>query len=163
MTFQNSNEAETFRCLQTVCTSILITLSLSIPRDNYHRLQNSTITHFPTQFVFLDDHSKQRLFCHKYRKVNNLIETGPLYCAVEITFLHGGILYDIVLLLQVQDTWRVERNFRAAARIIRKWNFPLKFLRNLDFQNKEYYLEQNATYSIQIFTNDPCNPVIFLI
>lgn len=33
----------------------------------------------------------------------------------------------------------------------------------MDFQNKEYYLEQNAKYAIWIFTNDSCNHVIFLI
>jgi len=39
-------------------------------------------------------------FAAKYRKVNNLIETGRLYCAVDIKVLHGGILYDIVLRLK---------------------------------------------------------------
>ena len=39
-------------------------------------------------------------FAAKYRKVNNLLETGRLYCAVDIKFLHGWILYDIVRLLK---------------------------------------------------------------
>jgi hypothetical protein len=39
-------------------------------------------------------------FAAKYRKVNNLTETGRLYCAVDIKVLHGGILYKIVLLLK---------------------------------------------------------------